>query len=313
MIESVWKAKGIAELKYCKVERAAEILQCKLEDIFHWAYTGKIQICIKVHDLPCKLLFPSLAYSQHHDLLMFLVKYMAAERPSEVIKEYHPDSYANSLVSVYPETVFDFHDENDVIKIAEILSEASGYPFRIDGLWVVDSSYFCEDYLFSEPPVLGKFVSNDFLMMAKMVDVLEMDMPSSSKDLFLTTSFSLKSPDHIDEEDFKAMVGVLDSPITLSVKNLYLTKGQIENIYQAGANGSWNIDSLDNDEKKVRITTKQSTFTVALMRKLGFSDNDLQGSITSLRNKIAREIPDAIVPDDDKSMIEWLKKGGVRR
>lgn len=312
MNESIWKANGIAELKYCKIERAAELLNCQIEDILHWAHTKKIQLCIRVYDLPCKLLFPSIALSETCDVLSFLVSLIKAEKPNEIIESYFP-LYDNSLISIYPAVVFDFHCDSDIKKVDDILETQGGYPFRVDGLWVVDSSYFGYEYLIDSPPVIGSSLSEDYIMMAKALDALNISAPPSAKEIFLNTSFSLYSPDGDDWGDFKAMVGILERPIPLTINNLFLTKKQIEKIYLSSVRGGWDDENYESDTKKVRVTAKQSTFTVSLMKKLGFSDSDLTGSITSLRMKIARIIPDAQVPDDDKSLIEWLRKGGVKR
>ncbi|HBR2157264.1 hypothetical protein ACNKFQ_04055 [Klebsiella quasipneumoniae] len=329
MTESIWKAKGIAELKYCKVERAAELLNCQLEDIIHWAYTKKIQICIRIYDLPCKLLFPSLSLSEHGSVLSFLVELIKSPKPHEIIENYFP-SYDRSLISIYPAAIFDFHCDDDIDKVNQILEGQGGYPFRVDGLWGVESSYFGYEYSSDFPPVLGSSLSEDYIMMAKALDALNISAPPSAKEIFLNTSFSLYSPDGDEWGDFKAMVGVLDRPVTLAVDNLFLTKKQIEKIYLSSIRGGWEDEGIkienknskiapiqseypELENKKIRITSKQSKFTVSLMKKLGFSDKDFTGSITSLRMKIAKVIPEAEVPDDDKSLIEWLRKGGVKR
>jgi hypothetical protein len=63
-----------------------------------------------------------------------------------------------------------------------------------------------------------------------------------------------------------------------------------------------------NVGKPVKTTEKQMRLIVALLKRLGLTDSDLKGSITQLRNKANKgeELP---LPDDDKTLIDWLRKG----
>ncbi|MGY0158275.1 hypothetical protein ACVQKW_12765 [Edwardsiella tarda] len=74
-----------------------------------------------------------------------------------------------------------------------------------------------------------------------------------------------------------------------------------------------NRDCQPANNKQLKVTVKQSTFTVALMKELGVTDEDLKGSITELRRKLARLAPSAPTPSDDKTLIDWLRKGGINR
>lgn len=40
--QRIWKKNGIPPLAFCSINRAAELLECHEEDIFHWINTGKI-------------------------------------------------------------------------------------------------------------------------------------------------------------------------------------------------------------------------------------------------------------------------------
>ncbi|WGE28332.1 hypothetical protein PHA77_12685 [Edwardsiella tarda] len=72
-------------------------------------------------------------------------------------------------------------------------------------------------------------------------------------------------------------------------------------------------DCPSANNQQLKVTVKQSTFTVALMKELGVTDEDLKGSITELRRKLARLAPSAPTPSDDKTLIDWLRKGGINR
>ena len=103
-----------------------------------------------------------------------------------------------------------------------------------------------------------------------------------------------------------------EKPISLSLDNLYVTKTQIKNII---SNLMIPFDDMINKDnsKKTNTTKKQSEFTVGILKEIGFTNSDLRGSISELRKKIARKLPTVSVPADDKSLIDWLRKGGIDR
>ena len=62
--------KKVPTLEYCKITRAAELLDCSVDDLLYWAEERKIKICIKVQDLKGMLVVPAI--SEPEQLLMFL-------------------------------------------------------------------------------------------------------------------------------------------------------------------------------------------------------------------------------------------------
>jgi hypothetical protein len=63
-------------------------------------------------------------------------------------------------------------------------------------------------------------------------------------------------------------------------------------------------------EKPVRTTAKQAELIVALLRGIGLTDDDLAGSVSQFRNKASNKVSDLPFPDDDKALVEWLRRGG---
>jgi hypothetical protein len=45
------------------------------------------------------------------------------------------------------------------------------------------------------------------------------------------------------------------------------------------------------------------------LKAIGLTDSDLKGSITQLRNKANNKGEELPLPDDDKTLIDWLRKG----
>ncbi|MEZ8127958.1 hypothetical protein [Enterovibrio norvegicus] len=52
--ETDTKLPPLLPLEYCTVERAARLLGCEIEDIYHWQEIGAIELCVKLEDDPCK-------------------------------------------------------------------------------------------------------------------------------------------------------------------------------------------------------------------------------------------------------------------
>ncbi|MCS2162624.1 hypothetical protein MUU47_16155 [Scandinavium sp. H11S7] len=44
---NIWKKNNIPALEYCDLHRATELLNCKLNDLLHWAEIGAIELCLK--------------------------------------------------------------------------------------------------------------------------------------------------------------------------------------------------------------------------------------------------------------------------
>lgn len=69
----------------------------------------------------------------------------------------------------------------------------------------------------------------------------------------------------------------------------------------------------ENVGKPVKITEKQTRLIVALLKSAGLTDSDLKGSIQQLRTKANNKVEGLPLPDDDKTLIDWLRKGGINR
>lgn len=42
-------------LEYCRIDRAARLLGCEVEDIVHWGAIGAIDLCVNLNFIPCRL------------------------------------------------------------------------------------------------------------------------------------------------------------------------------------------------------------------------------------------------------------------
>ncbi|MDE9447776.1 hypothetical protein KKJ04_20010 [Xenorhabdus bovienii] len=124
---------------------------------------------------------------------------------------------------------------------------------------------------------------------------------------------------YIDNSPYWAFIPVLNEPIKLDEDNVYITKKQLAIIYNSITKGiSLSEAKIISDEKIAptnesdRVTAKQSTVIVSAFKELGITENDMKGSINQLRQKIARKAPGILLPDD-KTIIDWLRRGGISR
>ncbi|CAI1918268.1 hypothetical protein [Serratia marcescens] len=308
-MESNRGLRNIPSVDYCRVSRASEVLGCSVEDIIYWAGERKIKLCVKLYDAKGKLLIPAL--QEPAKILMFLIEMMNVSKIDDFIQKGNEYIVAHPLISIFPARLFYPDGEEQITEFANDVFHGDGFPVSVDGLWELDSNLF-SFYDFDKPPLIGG-VSEEMQMAAKTIEVLGLDVDLSKILIIKNTSFKANPADTEGEiGDYVFMADVQSEPITLSVSNLYITKSQILYIYENLLSGSIKeITGVNN--KTIKVTVKQSAFTVALMKELGVTESDLQGSITDLRKKLVRLAPSAPVPDDDKSLIDWLRKGGVDR
>lgn len=309
VMESNRGLKNIPSVDYCRISRASEILGCSVEDIIYWAGENKIKLCMKLYDAKGKLLIPAISDSAK--ILMFLLEMMSAVKVGDFIQRGNEYIKPHPLIGIFPERSFCVDTEEQLAEFANTVFHGGGFPVSVDGLWELESSLF-PYYDFDNPPLIGG-VSEEMQMAAKIFEVLGMDVDPNAMLMIKSTSFKANPADSEGElGDYLFMADIQSKPIKLTLNNLYITRSQILNIYEHLLGDSMQ-KAISASHKPAKITVKQSTFAVALMKELGLTENDLKGSITDLRRKLVRVAPSAPVPDDDKSLIDWLRKGGVDR
>ncbi|MDW3571445.1 hypothetical protein N4235_11060 [Enterobacter asburiae] len=300
--------KNIPSLDYCRIARASEILGCSIDDIIYWAGEGKIRLCVKLYDAKGKLLIPAI--SDPEKTILFLLDLMNTQKVDDFIHDGNAYIKGYPLINIFPEKLFFPENEDDLTDFAMQVFKGDGFPVSVDGLWELEANHF-PFYDFDNPPVIGG-ISEEMQMASKVIELLGMDIEPNKLLIIKNTSFKANPADTDGEiGDYVFMAGVQARPISLSINNLYITKKYIADIHDNLMISS--ISHINGERKPTKVTAKQSTFTVALMKKVGITDDDLKGSITELRRKLVRLIPEAPVPDDDKSLIDWLRKGGVDR
>lgn len=58
-LKNLWEKHNIPAFEYCKLDRAAELLGCKVGDLLHWAETGAVELCLKFNGFEAAMRPPS--------------------------------------------------------------------------------------------------------------------------------------------------------------------------------------------------------------------------------------------------------------
>ncbi|WP_434996796.1 hypothetical protein ACRQTN_14345 [Pectobacterium brasiliense] len=283
---------------YCSLERASKFFNYEIDDFFHWHETKKISICLKPHDYRASLL------SINNRAIEFHTPYLGSNHIEYDLMASMGNEFSytseqctfigNALVfdelcNIYRVEghAFDFWKPCDIVidtlrKGGRIIDDFSASP------------YSCE---------------NDFRIMIKVVEGFQHSDPDAP---FIQFYPEITVNDLVLHKTDLEIVNRLISGISGCPK---ITDTQEINVNKSHLADDTlnNKEEKNNDNQIDRVTKKQSQFVVSLLYKLGISRNDLKGSITLLRQKIAKVAPDAPVPEDDKSLIDWLRKGGVDR
>ncbi|HHL3837538.1 TPA: hypothetical protein ACQ7GP_005247 [Klebsiella pneumoniae] len=296
----------IPPMEYFTLDRAASILQCDTDDLLHYGVIGAIPLCVMMRGFPSALIFvggkdiqdPIEFYNEHKGNSSFLF------RENNYISEF------NSVLTEYDVYKTDGgfilfrglahglwclgHGEIESLlysKRATVTDTTIFRPFGWDtfrektGLscHIISDRYFNQSWL----PTLNRQLAESAGFQLRESRKPAINEILTTSDLFIARDTILKLKDAIDTgEPIKSMIngGVIPLPPTEM-----------------------------NVGKPVKTTEKQMRLIVALLKRIGLTDSDLKGSITQLRNKANNKGEELPLPDDDKTLIDWLRKGGVNR
>ncbi|HBR1087129.1 Uncharacterised protein [Klebsiella quasipneumoniae] len=296
----------IPPMEYFTLDRAASILQCDTDDLLHYGVIGAIPLCVMMRGFPSALIFvggkdiqdPIEFYNEHKGNSSFLF------RENNYISEF------NSVLTEHDVYKTDGgfilfrglahglwclgHGEIESLlysKRATVIDTTIFRPFGWDtfrektGLscHIISDRYFNQSWL----PTLNRQLAKSAGFQLRESRKPAINEILTTSDLFIARDTILKLKDAIDTgEPIKSMIngGVIPLPPTEM-----------------------------NVGKPVKTTEKQMRLIVALLKRIGLTDSDLKGSITQLRNKANNKGEELPLPDDDKTLIDWLRKGGVNR
>lgn len=296
----------IPPMEYFKLDRAASILQCDTDDLLHYGVIGAIPLCIMMRGFSSTLAFiggkdikdPIEFYHEHKGNSSFL------------FREGNYISHFNSLLTEYDVYRTDsgiilfngmahglwcvgYSEIESLLYYGEAkLTDATPFrPFGCDiflektgvSCHIVSKKYFDLNWL----PLLNRKLAEKIKFNSSINRNPEAEITITSSDIFIARDTILKLKDAIDTgEPMKSMINGGVAPSSPTEENV---------------------------GKPVKITEKQTRLIVALLKSAGLTDSDLKGSIQQLRTKANNKVEGLPLPDDDKTLIDWLRKGGINR
>ncbi|MFQ1710110.1 hypothetical protein ACK39S_16720 [Aeromonas veronii] len=273
-------------LEYCRPERAAKLLKCEIEDLFHWAAIGAIKIYVNA----------ARALDGINTAGIRLPKEVS---PAFVIKP-------NPI-----EGTFKFGAGFNFIRVGKMGSPGyemsdDGYcHFKVSklyGFWAIAPLHFWHweqdgGISNSDEYYLTLLSSFDLSASAYAFDVPDIDITVQ-----VAASFpSLKDNLWLMREDLEQL-------------HLHIHTGQPFPIWSDDKEQCAMTQMLATTrESPSRTTANQSRVIVELLTALGFTDEDYQGSIADLQRKISRQGVSGTLTDVDRSTVKnWLQRAGVR-
>lgn len=296
----------IPPMEYFTLDRAASILQCDTDDLLHYGVIGAIPLCVMMRYFCSALVFvggqdiqdPIEFYNEHKVNSSFLF------RDSNYVSHFNStltehDAYktdsglilfrglANGLWCLGRSEI----ESLLYSKRARVIDTTIFRPFGWDtfrdktGLscQIISDRYFNQSWL----PTLNRQLAESIGFQLSESRKPALNETLTISDLFIARDTILKLKDAIDTgEPIKSMIngGVVPLPPTEM-----------------------------NVGKPVKTTEKQMRLIVALLKSIGLTDSDLKGSIQQLRAKTNNKVEGLPLPDDDKTLIDWLRKGGIER
>ncbi|QLP23379.1 hypothetical protein [Enterobacter roggenkampii] len=315
--KNIWKRNNLAPLEYCSVSRAAKILNCEEEDIMHWCYTERINLCINF-SRPNYFYMPFL--KEDGDVIEQITSLNNSALPS-----------GNGIPFIFSDK---FKSGNCYIPNEFHLIETKEYYLvqsHMEGMWPIDASVLHainSDGYFS-PTEISLFMEENPEFKSEG-EVYQFISPPSVKKLFIGNNESIKDESIKDES---VALKYLDhlcehapdihkkqyEPLIAGYYIEYINKHAILGAHMPVISKHKDIRTLTSPKTteihKERTTAKQSTYIASLMNALGVSEEMMRfGSIGQIKDflsrKMGKEIEMPVITDD--TLDDWLKRAGKR-
>ncbi|MGA7586023.1 MAG: hypothetical protein WCB03_08345 [Rouxiella badensis] len=131
--------------EYYPVARAAELLECKVEDLLHWASIGAINLYVEFqHGTGYVHFFGNNVEPENRNLVNY------DEQDFEEAKILKDEFIKNRLVSDGPSFVLNIHSDN--CKTDEYIIKTGAIIVNFNGLWALPHSFYGKTELYSIIP-----------------------------------------------------------------------------------------------------------------------------------------------------------------
>lgn len=283
---NIWEKNSIPPLQWCSLNRAATLLKCELSDFSAWMDHLNPMIEFKKS-------------SMEGTLMVTLSNYGAPYEHGDISEEYIdliPVASRGGMTPTSPmiDTSLSIDESK---KILDFVGYFDGMASVLEGMYLIENDnliVFPQDLLCSIPikklgaPYIGE------------------DRPVLSIDELLIRPVYTYCYDA--------------QPIILSMNDVYLSREDIELIYNCGVQGidlpedRLTISESIKVKPKIRETAKQSRFIAYLINALGVTQGELKTlSIKNLMDRLSHMANEVKFPDvTDDSLRDWLEKAGYR-
>lgn len=136
-------------LEYCRIERAAELLNCKIEDILHWAGIGSISICLY---FPVPQNVTAWINRASFEFIKQRTRWIKTATKSVTIGEYSSiditsgNQWDDAEATWYQH--LDLVEKSTSTSCQNIRNKAVEIMARIEGFWRLDEAAITDIYLF---------------------------------------------------------------------------------------------------------------------------------------------------------------------
>nr|DAY62092.1 MAG TPA: hypothetical protein [Caudoviricetes sp.] len=306
-VRNIWKDNEIPVLEYCAIPRAIDLLGCKIEDIIHFAEIGAVELCLKLEGFkasltsPLKLRDPNVWENGFASTFSFN-KYQV----NSPLSLFSPDIDISRVIDPEAKPTYLYENEN---------TPGLKKPYMLlYGLWAIKPIMIPDSYFFN------RILSDDGINLTPLdFSLKEVDEQFNFKDIDSDVIYASPKTEHLYPD------GCLDQNrlkpiVTLTPKDLYLTRRQIEIIY----NGFGDVlpsyingeversDGSENIIKTERLTIHQFSFIYGLLRMLDISDDAISKASPNELNKIlstkAASKGIHFSPPDKNTWARWREK-----
>ncbi|EKI2792409.1 hypothetical protein [Escherichia coli] len=100
--ETIWQKKQLPPLEFCSLDRAAQILECEIDDLWHWQDINRINFATKIKNAYCEGYFGYRDFTwpkdeDHIDFISFLIKKEISSL-GIIIHEYSDEIKENGVI-----------------------------------------------------------------------------------------------------------------------------------------------------------------------------------------------------------------------
>jgi len=264
----------LQQLEYCRLGRAAELLNCDITDITHFGITARVNVYILLKDNPTSLVFfPKITNAYpHHQYL------------------YKNDCFVfDEHTYMRPFSVGSIELRDDGI---EIPKAQEGFRAELYGLWKL-------------PPYIVADIENN--MLPDKEDLVIRISAETLEEDFAYTDLSEWSYIPTLNDCYIKKIDMVRLYESFTQEN-----NEIPLLKKTKSSSEQEIESKPSTEAKHHVTVKQSEAIVDALIIAGIKDEDFKGSIEALQNKLSSMGSNKLAKVDKNTLSNWLSRAGVR-